>query len=458
MSMLASIVIGAVLAPGFRATIGSAVAGMGEMQGAAAKMGQALADVGQAWASLHAIDQVKTIASDFEHRLMQAGITADMTNSQVAELRATLRGLSVPDKTNQDVNQLLDGFTALVSAGMKNETATAMLGAMGRAATATGAAMEDLAKTAFTLNDTLGIAPEDMAKSFDKLAFAGKQGQFELKNMARYFPTLGGSAKALGLQGAEAVATLGAGLQIAMKKAADPSEAANNMKNFLAKATAPETVKRFEEFGVDLQQTLMDAVASGQNPMEVLVAKIQELTGGNQFNVQKLFGDQQALDFIIPMLANLEKYKKLKAEIAGASGAVDTDFARMMETNKELTKGLSNEMLKLGEVVGHSLLPGMNSTIAVLTPVVGWLSNLAETSPKTTSAVVSLGTAVVLLPPVIRLATAAWGAYTGSLVALRPALVMAGTAFRAFSSSILFTPIGAAIAAIGVAAFLIIDN
>lgn len=437
-SLATKIIIGAALAGNFNSIIGNAVSGIGQINHSVGQLGGALAQLGGAWASLRGISAAVSIASDMEHELKQAGITAGMTNEEIAALKDHLRDLAVPERTNQSMGDLLKAFNSLVSAGMDKAQAKAMLESLGRTATATQADVDDLAKTAFVLNDTLGIKPEGMAKALDQLAYAGQQGSFELKSMARYFPTLGGSAKALGLQGAEAVTTLGAALQIAMKKAADPSEAANNMKNFMAKIMAPETLKKFKEHGVNLVRVRDEAIKNGQNPFEALLEQVNKKTKGGQIDLLgQFFGDMQVQDFIQPMLANFEKYKQLKADIGKASGTVDTDFARMMETNKELLKGFNAQLNKLSEAVGAALLPPFNAVLRIITPVVTVLGDMANASPATASALVAIGTVCAVLPPVIGLVTAAWT-----------------TANAAF----LFSPIGLTIAAIAVGAALLIDN
>lgn len=442
MSNLATnIVIGAALAGSFNSNIGHAVAGIGQINNAVSQLGGALAQVGGAWASLRGIGSAVSMASDLEHELMKAGVTADMTNEQIAALKEQLRGLSVPERTNQSMQELLKGFGALVSAGMDKDRASAMLEALGRTATASQASMEDLAKTAFILNDTLGVAPEAMGKALDQLAFAGKQGAFELKDMARYFPVLGAAAKEAGIQGEEAVATLGAALQMAKKGAADPSEAANNMKNFLAKMMAPETINKFKEHGVNVTKIFSDAMKKGENPIEVMLKKIDGMLGSDVTNrkarLGALFGDMQVQDFIRPMLANMGDYKKLKSDIMKSSGTVDTDFARMMETNKELTTGFTVQLGKLGEAIGSALVPPMNLALKAITPIVTVLGEMATNSPATTAALVTFGSAVTLLPPAIGAVTVAWSILSKSMIA---------------------SPIGLAIGAVAVGAGLIIDN
>ncbi len=437
-SLLTNITIGALLGPGFRATIGEAVGGLGKMKMSAADLGAGLAAVGAAWGTLSALKGIKDIAADFEHGLMQAGITADMTNSQVASLRDQIRGLAVPDKTNQSITELLVGFNSLVSDGLDKDKATASLYAIGRTATASGAGVEDLSKTVFQLVDTLGVAPGNLTAELDRLAYAGKQGSFELRDMARYFPVLGSSAKAMGLQGTEAVATLGAALQIAKKGAADPSEAANNMKNFMSKITAGDTVKKFEAMGVNLNRVWTNALTKGENPMEKVLEIIQAKTKGDPFKLQKLFNDQQVLDFLKPMLANMDQYKKLKADIMATSGTVDTDFARMMTTNKAAAKGAGIEMEKLKEAIGSALIGGIGGAgEKALTPLIRGIGDLINSCPELTSNIVTLGSAAIILPSAFNAITIAW---------------------KATNLAVVFSPIGLAIGALAIGAALIIQH
>lgn len=436
-TMAANIVVGAALAGGFSSTIGSAVGGIGQINRAVGDLGTGLAQLGAAWGTLHGIGDAVKGASDLSHQLKQAGVTADLSNEKLAELRLQLRDLAVPDKTNQSVKELLKGYTALVAAGIGSDDARAALYGIGRTATAASADVEDLAKTATVLLGTLKVPPGDLSAELDRLAFAGKQGAFELKDMAKYFPGLGASAKALGLTGSEAVATLGAALQIAKRGAADPSEAANNMKNFLSKATSPDTVKRFKEHGINLKKALKKAVSEGENPMEKLLEIIQKVTKGDQFKMGELFGDMQVLDFLKPMLADMEDYKRLKGDIMTAKGTVDQDFARMMEENKELANGAAIAFNKLSDTVGKALIPAFNAVLKVITPVITGFANAAEKSPALTASMIGLGAAFTLLPPLITAVTIGWAVMSKSMMA---------------------TPIGAILGVIAFAAGVIIDN
>lgn len=399
-----SIRIGAALAGGYRATIGAAMQGIGEIDQGMGGLQRRVLDLGQAWAGLAGLKSLVGGASDLEQDLTAAGITADLTNDQVASLRRQLRELAVPERTNQSVQNLLRGYTALVSAGMSDSNARGMIEALGRSATASQADIEDLSQTAFVLNNALGIAPENMGAAIDKLTFAGKQGAFELKDMARHLPALGAAAQAVGMKGEGAVSSLAAALQMAKEGAADPSTAANNMANFLAKMTAGETVRNFAKAGVNLKKVLADAMAKGQNPMEAVIEKTMALTKGDPFKLSALFSDQQVQAYLKPVMSGYDRYKAMRDDIAtGSAGTADQDFARMMGTFNMQAQGAANAVGMLADSIGRSLLPPLGGVISVATPVITWLADVADRSPGVTMAVTGLGAALLILPPALRL-------------------------------------------------------
>lgn len=364
-SMAVNVLIGASLASGFGSTLQSAVGQLGTLA-----VGGAL------------ISGAVSGAANFEHTLMATAITADMTDAQIGKLRSTLRGLAVPESTNQSVAALEKGFNTLVSAGMDKNKAEQSLYAIGRTATATGAGMEDLSKTAYVLVETLGIAPDALTNELDRLAFAGKAGAFELKDMARYFPMLGAGASALKLKGAEAVFTMSAALQIAKRGAGDPSEAANNMANFMRSLSSPEVLKNAKDSGINIKKIIKKAWSTGENPFDAVLMAIHTKLGDDPFKIGKVFRDAQVQNFLKPMLKDMADYKQLKADMnAQSAGSVDTDFVRMMSTTKEQMLGLSNNVDKLGDSVGKALLPQVQQLVGTLSGATGALAGFADSNP-----------------------------------------------------------------------------
>jgi TP901 family phage tail tape measure protein len=433
--------IGAVLNGSFRNAIAGAVGALGELKGQTKSLESSFADLGKVSGALFAIKSTARAAGDFEEILVRIGNTASLSGQQITNLREQIRALSDIKETNQSMSGLATGFQTLVSKGMSAEDASAMLRTLGQAATATGADINDLAKTAFTLNQNLSVAPQDMAAALDQLAIAGDQGAFELKDMAQYFPAIAASARDLGLKGKEGVATLGSALQVALYGAADPAQAANNMQNFMAKLAAPETVKRFKEHGVDLKRVLNESLQKGENPFEAMLKTIDKMLGSDEtqrlFRIGDLFGDMQVQQFLKPMLQNMDKYAEFKDTVLNTSGKIVGDYARITAVYNQQSAGFQNAVSKLGESFGKLLLPPLTALMKVLTPVIDFLSVMIERFPVTTGLVSGLGLAVVTLLPALRLAS---------------------VAFRILNIAMIANPVGAIIAGTVLLAGIVIDN
>lgn len=443
-----SVLINAALGGGYRSTIGQAKQGLGEVEKGLLGLQRRIVDIGQAWAGISTLRFQIKAGAELEHQLMEIGITADMSNGEVAKLHQHLRQLSIPGETNQSVGNLAKAYKTLTAAGLENDKASTALRAIGRTATAATADIEDVSKMSFTLIDTLGIAPDALGKELDRLAYAGKKGSFELKDMARSFPVLGAAAKDAGLTGSEGVATLGAALQVARKGAGESAEAANNMKNFLQKMLSPQTIKNMEKAGVNVVKLMADAMKQGENPLEVYMTKLDKMLGTDatkrKVRLGALFEDAQVQDFIRPMLQRMDQYKKDKADILVAAGTVDQDYSRIMGTFKEKSDGTAHAIENLGEAIGKAWLKPLGQVAETATPVITFIGNLADKSPTATLAISGLGTALVVIPPMARTAALAMGFLGGTISIMGRAIAI--------------TPIGAAITGIALLAGLIYDH
>jgi TP901 family phage tail tape measure protein len=340
---------------------------------------------------LGTVGAVMTVAApvkesmEFEHRLAGIGNIAEMTNQQVTGLGKSVLRTGV--EVNQTSSAMLDAYNVLLGKGLDSGRATALLGIIGKTSTGEQASIEDMSTTTFALLDNLKVAESQIPKSMDMLAQAGKEGAFELKDMARYFPQLTAQAATLGLKGTEAVGTLGAALQVAMKGAGSPEEAATNLRNFLQKATAPDTIKNFAKMGVNLEASLKKAVAGGANPLEYLLGLIQKVTKGDKFKVGQLFGDMQVQNFLAPMMQHMEEYREIKQKALGASGVVDRDFANMMATGTERVKHARVELGRLAVTLGTVLLPALGDAADKFGAVLSVVSDLAQRYPGLTTVV-----------------------------------------------------------------------
>ena len=310
------------------------------------KVGGALTLAGGGLAYKLGITEAIPEAFQMEHRLRELGNVGQLSAKQLEDMDKRLASIS--RYTNQMRPEIAEGLNVLVASGIVPSISLDYMNVIGRTATGEQAAIADISRTAFAVSDNLKVPIDDLGKSMDILAMSGKEGRFELKDMAAAFPSLTAGAAMLGMKGTPAVASLGAALQVAMKGAGEASEAANNLENFIQKVTSPLAVKNFEEvFGVNLKQVLLDAAAQGRDPILEVIEMMTELSGGDVFKVSEVFQDKQVLNFIKPMMQNLDEYKRIKASALSAEGVVDSDFEHMMETTNEQFKLLKINMKEL---------------------------------------------------------------------------------------------------------------
>lgn len=310
------------------------------------KVGGALTLAGGGLAYKLGITEAIPEAFQMEHRLRELGNVGQLSAKQLEDMDKRLASIS--RYTNQMRPEIAEGLNVLVASGIDPTKALDYMNVIGRTATGEQAVIEDISRTAFSVTDNLKVPVSELGKAMDILAMSGKEGRFELKDMASAFPSLTAGASMLGMKGTPAVASLGAALQVAMKGAGEASEAANNLENFIQKVTAPLSVKNFKEtFNVDLKRVLLDAAAAGRDPILEVIELMSQLSGGDIFKVSEVFQDKQVLNFIKPMMQNLDEYKRIKASALSAEGVVDSDFEHMMETTNEQFKLLKINMKEL---------------------------------------------------------------------------------------------------------------
>ncbi|MDD2105713.1 phage tail tape measure protein [Pseudomonas asiatica] len=382
--------------------------------------GQAMETVGTGVALGAPVVQAVRTAIDFKDQTNDIAITGGFNAAEEQRLSEVMRGAAL--KWNQTQTEVAQGAAVLIAGGISSaKELEAYAPTMAKFATATRASMDDLGSVAIALNDNLGIGAAGLERSMNMLAFAGKSGQFELADMAKWLPQLTPQFAALGITGERAVAEIGASLQIARRGAGSNDEAANNFKNFLSKLTAPETLKAFEKAGIDLQGSMRNLVSQGLSPAQAMVSiltkhlgtkapaaaaeyqKALDITDAKEretalsrldeaYKLGELFADQQVLSFIRPALANQQDQASIQKGSFDAAdkGIGDADWKKRMESPKEQLKALTINLSELGITVGSVLLPALVDVTQAVIPVVQSFASWAGENPALVKSVIGL--------------------------------------------------------------------
>lgn len=382
--------------------------------------GQAMETAGTAAVLGAPVVQSMRTAIDFKDKTNDIAITGGFNAEEEAQLGNVMRGSAL--KWNQTQTEVAAGTAVLIAGGISSaKELAAYAPVMAKTATATRASMDDLGSVAIALNDNLGIGAAGLERSMNMLAFAGKSGQFELADMAKWLPQLTPQFAALGITGERAVAEIGASLQIARRGAGSNDEAANNFKNFLSKLTAKDTLKSFEGAGIDLTASMKNLVGNGLTPVQAMLEVITKYVGtkgpeaagkfqdamaikdneerqialnrlNEAYKLGELFADQQVLSFIRPAMANRKDLAGIQQGSIDAAdkGGLDTDWKKRMESPKEQLKLLTTNLSEIGITVGSVLIPALVDVTQAVIPVMQSFSTWAGENPALVKGIIGL--------------------------------------------------------------------
>lgn len=462
-------------------------------------------------ASVAPLIKANKVFAEFEDKLTDVGLKGELAGKKLMDFGLEMIALS--PKVNKTATDLLTGVDKLVEGGMKFDAARAIIGPIAKTSVATKAEMDDLSKTAVTLVNNLQVIPKEIQRSLDVMAQSGKEGQFELKAMAQYFPRLGAQYAAMGQTGVKAVADLAAALQVIRGQTGKDETAVVALEDVLNKITLGPAKKKFEEAGIDIVDVMNKAQKAG-TVIETMVEMLNKLTKNDPGKLNEVFSDKQALAGARALVQQFDKFIEIRKKALGATGVNEADFATRMGLQVEkmtaLKVAMDNFWLALGQVVA----PVVGAVVTKMTEWLNALTGIIQAHPELTKwvlgaavaftalfaalAAIKLGALIFLsgLSAVARVlmvvmaplrvvwslfagiasgiasgvaAMGGWAAVAGGIAArfavlgrfLAAPFMLAGRAVMMLGAALLATPVGwvvAAIAAIAGAAYLIYQH
>lgn len=298
--------------------------------------------------------------AELDRRITRIGITADAGAGEVKGLGEQIYKLG--QEVALPTDKVTSGLEVLVAQGRTLKESMAFLPSVVKTAAATGAEVEDIAKSADAVGNNFKISAGEMQLAFDTMAAGGKAGTFELKEMARYLPSLGPAAAAAGFKGVQGLTDLVAMLQIVRKGTGTSEEAAGSMSNIFQKLESEETQKRFKKFGVDLAGGMAKARKEGKNLVEALEEMTATATKGDLSKIPQLFNDMEFGRGMRAIMAMRGEWQKLSSTIRStAAGSVDIDLKRVTNDAQakldKLAEVVKHRARQIGEVVANIAIP-----------------------------------------------------------------------------------------------------
>ena len=310
-------------------------------------------------------------AAESERTLTRIGITAEATRAEMETVGREL--LKIGDDVSLPYQSMVQGLDSLTASGRNLNESMDFLPSVAATAQASGADITEIATTADAMSRSLKISSGEMQRAFDILVAGGKAGKFELKDMARYLPTLAPAMKALGYEGLDGLKKLIAMLQVVREQTGTAEEAATNYQSVLQKMETDRTAKKFKKFGIDLRKEMEGARAAGKDVLDVFINLANQAVKGDLSKLPQLFADAQMAKGMRALMTGADSMERYVAALKNVDGATMRDLNVLLKDQQAKIDKLSNAWGGLVKKIGSktsspvtgaisSVLQGINNS------------------------------------------------------------------------------------------------
>lgn len=369
---------------------------------------------GQAVVATGAVAIPTKISADYGAIIRDIAIKAGVANKpQEAEMSRTI--ITTARDTGMERNQVADVVNQLVGAGMELSKALEYAPVAAKFVVGQGSEGTDTAKMINALGQNAKITDAKvMQQALEAIAYQGQAGSFEAADMAKWFPELLANMGGLGITGMDAVTQLGTMLQVQMKAAGSSDEAANNLKNWMGKIGASDTVDAYKKAGIDYEGSMRTGLQKGMSTLESSMAlaqqyiqktdpkkaeamaeataKISKETDpakakammeslSQALKTGDIFADMQVKAALTAYLQNKQLYTDLKSQSRNASGILDKNLAERREGSSQKWAELSQSANDAMRSVGDAIRPATDAVAQGLTVVAQGITTVSDKMP-----------------------------------------------------------------------------
>ena len=374
------------------------------------------------------------VSADFQAIIRDIAIKSGTANTQ-QEVNTARDIVQTSKDTGMANTQVAELVNQLVGGGMELTQALKYAPVAAKFAVGQGASGTDTAKMILAMQNNAKLTdPKSMEQALASVALLGQQGSFEAADMAKWFPELLAQMAGSGITGQEAVTQLGAMLQVQIKSAGSADEAANNLKNWIAKIGSGETVKGYADAGIDYQGSMNAAIAKGLSTFEAsfeLARRYVEKTDPKKANqlaqgltrisqetdpakaqamadaltatlrTGDLFADMQVKTALMAYTQNKKFYAELKKGASDPNGPrkdiLDKNLSERREASSQRwaeTGQAFNDSLR---ALGDALRPATDALATGIGAAARGLTALSEETPKAVLGLAALTAGALVL-------------------------------------------------------------
>jgi TP901 family phage tail tape measure protein len=192
---------------------------------------------------------------------------------------------------------------------------------------------------------------------------------------------------------------------------APPEVAATSFNNLIRALTKGESAtarqsEAFQRLGLDVVGVAKSMQIDAVGTIRDVFLRISKMPAEMRVStISEIFGDEaRALTPLITNMALFEQSMGLVGDRSKYAGSMLAEFETRSATSANQFQILQNNLEALAIAIGNGLLPAINLVLKALTPVIGFISDMANRFPLLTAAITALVAAfagLVLLAPFI---------------------------------------------------------
>ncbi|WP_086644373.1 phage tail tape measure protein, partial [Acetobacter sp. DsW_063] len=324
-------------------------------------------------------------AAEYDNDLTHVGITLGKDGAANAPFARALgeRIDAIARQTGQRSTELAGAASFLSQEGYSFDNITAFLPQIAKISTAYNSAPDAVAKTAFALNQNLGISKEQLPTALATVARVGKESALPLEQLAPLFPDVAATAAQLGVRGPQGLADLSSMLAIIRKNVGGEGKATTDLRQVMSTLTSQHGRRRFRQLlGWDPRDIMDQANKQGRDPLSAVMDGIMAIREPlkRQHAISDLFVGMEDQTGASAMIRQFSQMMEIRTRLQNTSPKmVDDDFDTGLQSTLIRLQSFEDGLGQLQRRIGTSFVPTLNvltTGVHLLTEGFDWLNRV----------------------------------------------------------------------------------
>ena len=301
---------------------------------------------------------------DLSESLMYYGFAAKKSDADTKVFRESLHKTAI--ETGVAANEILNGVSKIGEITGQFDFAEDMGGILAKAAKASGATVEDLANVASSLQVTMGLTANDVAKFFNSLIIQGDQGSYTLQKFAAEGKALLAATSTHGIKTADQFASFGAYLQVMNAQIKSEAELTTSVSTLFSELVSK--AKDLNKIGVHIFDKNKEF-----NDFDAIMRQLMEKTNGDFQKLGKLFG-ASSIKALQPIITEYKNGWKTVETITKSGQEGMTNTKVLDERFQKTANDFNSNVDKMKAVALQFADTNLTGPVEQLTTALGFLS------------------------------------------------------------------------------------